>query len=122
MTEIRELPVKKISVPKIHWPPPPRAKPVDGWPAPPELPFVLYRITSPHWSGTIKVRKMLLDEFGEKRAVPFTLWGYLLQKHGEEWEPLFEKYGRHETRKRFVESVSYEAVNAVGEETPCTEK
>jgi hypothetical protein len=112
MTEVRprELPVKKISIPPIYWPPAPSKRPVDGWPDPPELPFVLYRITSPHWSGTIKVRCILLDEFGERRAVPFTVWGYLLAEHGEKWEPLFEKYGRHETRKRFIESVTYEAV------------
>jgi hypothetical protein len=109
MTEIRprELPVKKISVPPIYWPPAPSKRPVDGWPDPPELPFVLYHCSSPYWTGTIKVRRILLDEFGPERAVPFTIWGYLLKEHGSEWDALFEKHGRYEVRKKFVDSVVF---------------
>jgi hypothetical protein len=109
----RELPVMKISLPPIYWPPAPSQRPVDGWPDAPELPFVLYHCSSAHWTGTIKVRRILLDEFGPERAVPFTVWGHLLVEHAEKWEPLFEKYGRHETRKRFIESLVF--VPALGE-------
>ncbi len=77
------------------------------WPDPPELPYVLYRIASPHWNGTIKVRRILLDNFGEARAVPFTVWGQVLQDRGAELEQLFARHGRHEVRKAFVESIQY---------------
>lgn len=116
MTEVREreLPVKRISIPQMYtWPAAPKRPPVDGWPAPPELDYSLYRIESKHWSGTIKVRKILLDEFTPERAVPFTVWGYILKEHGDEWKPLFEKYGRHEIRKQFIESIRFEAVEGV---------
>lgn len=113
-TAVRELPVRKISVPKIYaWPAAPTKRPADGWPAPPELDYRLYKITSPHWSGTIKVRKILLDEFTPARAVPFTVWGYILKEHGDEWKPLFERYGRHEIRKQFVDSIRFEPVVGV---------
>lgn len=94
----------------VDLPSPPRLPPLPDWPGPPELEYRLYRIMSPNWNGIIKVRKILLDEFGERRAIPFTVWGHILQEHGPDWYPLFEKYGRHEVRKKFIESISYELV------------
>jgi hypothetical protein len=105
MTAVRELPVRRISVPPIYTQVP---RYVDYWPQPPELDFVLYRIESPHWSGDIKVRKILLDNYGEERAVPFTVWGFLLKEIGDAWQPLFDRYGRHEVRKAFIESIRYQ--------------
>lgn len=122
----RELPVRRFSMPTIYrtvpkyipydpYRPTPRAvgalpEPVGiraPWPGPPELPFVLYEIESRFWNGTIKVRKMLIDEFGAGRAVPFTVWGEVLKTRGAELEPLFAELGRHEVRKTFVESIRY---------------
>lgn len=84
------------------------------WPAPPQLAGDIYRIESPHWSGNIKVTRIMIDNYGEDRAVRFTVWGFLLKTHAdrEKWQALFDKHGRHETRKAFIESVCYEKIEA----------
>lgn len=102
--------VKRISTTPIYAQTVRYVDKLPPWPKPPELAYSLYRITSPHWNGVIKVRQILLDNFGEARAVPFTLWGKMLAEWENELEQLFAKHGRHEVRKRFVEAVQFERI------------
>jgi hypothetical protein len=88
--------------------PAPKDRPFPIWQGPPQT---RYRITSSVWSGEVGVCDWLIEIYGEARAVPFKAWGEVCLRIPEaELEELFARLGRHEVRKRYVESVRYERI------------
>lgn len=94
------------------WPAAPTMLPVDRWPMPPELPFSVFRIESPYWSGVLKVRHILIDFAKVDLAVRFTAWGHVLMRDPGKVANLFAMFEWHEARKVFVDSISYEELRA----------
>lgn len=75
-----------------------------------DLPFRRYRIDTPYGGWEVNVSNIFIKIYGEDIAVKMTAWGDVREKHSKFVKQVCARFGRHETRLAFINSVSFELI------------
>jgi hypothetical protein len=73
-----------------------------------DLPFHVYDVRTPHWTGEINVSTAFLHYYDERLAVALTAWGEIKERFGTHLNKICARHGREVVRDAFIKSLTFE--------------